>query len=351
MKKFKRIPALLLFCLLIGVMALPVSAAAPKLNRKTASVYIGKTVKLKVYNKIGKVKWKSSKTSVATVSTSGVVKGKKAGKAVITAKTGTKTLKCTVTVKKALTVNKTAVTIKGVGNTAKIKVNFLPSKGTVTFHIADTDIVSGSWGKDEGFPDYITLTARKAGTTRVTIDSNYNNEKYTVKVTVKEDSTAAQASAFDTLASQIKALNVIDDDGSYIIGRDLSTGSTKLYSLIAYNQAQRTITFKMTTQDSSGITVHEMTIYRNNSSCYVYMGITDGTAAVEIDTTTTRSAITYGGKLYFKYKGTSSYLSSSMQSSANGLNNLFLKACNLTIPRTYGGKKITVSMKDLFRNF
>ena len=48
-----------------------------------------------------KVKWSSSKKSIATVSKKGKVRAKKAGKTVITAKVGSKNLKCRITVKKA----------------------------------------------------------------------------------------------------------------------------------------------------------------------------------------------------------------------------------------------------------
>ena len=72
----------------------------PKLNKKKVSIYVGNTVKLKMKNTKKKVKWSSSKKSVATVSKKGVVKGKKAGKATITAKIGKKRWTCKVTVKK-----------------------------------------------------------------------------------------------------------------------------------------------------------------------------------------------------------------------------------------------------------
>lgn len=47
---------------------------------------IGKTVTLKVKNNKKKVKWISSNKKIATVSKRGKVKGKKAGKVTITAK-------------------------------------------------------------------------------------------------------------------------------------------------------------------------------------------------------------------------------------------------------------------------
>lgn len=88
-----------------------------KLNKKTAKITVGKKVTLKVKKKnvkSAKITWKSSKKSVAKVSKKGVVIGKKAGKAKISAtikykakgskKTKKKTLKCTVTVVKKNTV-------------------------------------------------------------------------------------------------------------------------------------------------------------------------------------------------------------------------------------------------------
>ena len=72
----------------------------PELSSKDFTLEEGKTKTLKVNGTSSKVKWSSSKKSVATVSNEGVVKAKKAGKAVITAKCGEYSLKCKVTVKK-----------------------------------------------------------------------------------------------------------------------------------------------------------------------------------------------------------------------------------------------------------
>lgn len=73
-------------------------AATVRLNKKTASVRVEKSIRLTVSGTKKSVKWSSSDSSVATVS-SGKVTGKKPGKAVISAKVAGKTLKCSVTVK------------------------------------------------------------------------------------------------------------------------------------------------------------------------------------------------------------------------------------------------------------
>lgn len=76
-----------------------------KLTKKTISVTVGKTVNLKSKVKVkpakAKLKWSTSKKSIATVTSKGVVKGKKAGTAKITVKSGKKSAKFTVKVKKA----------------------------------------------------------------------------------------------------------------------------------------------------------------------------------------------------------------------------------------------------------
>lgn len=106
MKITKKILAVLLslVMLLTLIPSLPVenvSAAQKKvkLNKSKATVYVGKTVTLKLKNNKKKVKWSSSNKKVATVSKKGKVTGKKAGKATITAKVGKKKYKCKITVK------------------------------------------------------------------------------------------------------------------------------------------------------------------------------------------------------------------------------------------------------------
>lgn len=70
------------------------------ISSSTATITAGQKKTLKVTDAPGTVKWKSSKTSVATVSSKGVVKAKKAGKATITATSGDQKVSCKVTVKK-----------------------------------------------------------------------------------------------------------------------------------------------------------------------------------------------------------------------------------------------------------
>ncbi|MDO4942695.1 MAG: Ig-like domain-containing protein, partial [Lachnospiraceae bacterium] len=76
-----------------------VNAAKVALNKKKATITVGKSVTLKLKNTKKKVTWSSSNKKIATVSSKGKVTGKKAGKATITAKAGGKKYNCKVTVK------------------------------------------------------------------------------------------------------------------------------------------------------------------------------------------------------------------------------------------------------------
>ena len=93
---------LLVFAMLITVLpggTAALAAKKPKLNKKKATISVGKTVKLKLKGTTKKVKWSSNKKKIATVNKKGLVKGKKAGTAKITAKCAGKKYTCKVTVK------------------------------------------------------------------------------------------------------------------------------------------------------------------------------------------------------------------------------------------------------------
>lgn len=80
------------------------AATKPKLSKTKITMTVGQSKKLKVKGiskkRAKRIKWKSSKKKVVTVTKTGKLKARKAGKAVITAKIGKKKLKCKVTVKK-----------------------------------------------------------------------------------------------------------------------------------------------------------------------------------------------------------------------------------------------------------
>ena len=88
--------------LILTGISVPGSAGAKakiRLNKKKVTIKVGGKVTLKLKNAKKKVTWKSSKKKVASVTTKGVVRGKSAGTAKITAKSNKKSYTCTVIVK------------------------------------------------------------------------------------------------------------------------------------------------------------------------------------------------------------------------------------------------------------
>ena len=108
MRKMRRkLAVLLVFVLAFTMLPQNVLAAKKKvkLSKKSVTVTVGKTVKIKLKNNKKKVKWTvvSGKKNVklSKKEKSGVtIKGKKAGKAKVQAKVGKKKFVCKVTVKK-----------------------------------------------------------------------------------------------------------------------------------------------------------------------------------------------------------------------------------------------------------
>ena len=147
------------------------------LDKTSATIYTGKTVTLKAAsNDTAKtVTYTTSNKAVATVSSTGVVKGVKAGTAVITANCGNATATCKVTVKAPSVkfAKKSAVVYKG--KTATVKAT-LAGVSSVTYKSSNTKIatVNSKTGTVKGI---------KAGT--VTITATSGKLKATYKLTVK----------------------------------------------------------------------------------------------------------------------------------------------------------------------
>lgn len=101
----------LLLALILAIGFSPVTnveaKAAPRLNYKKVTLVQGKKKRLKVRNlSRRRVKWYSTKKSVATVNRKGIVKAKRKGKAYIVAKVGKKKYRCKVIVKKRVSKKK-----------------------------------------------------------------------------------------------------------------------------------------------------------------------------------------------------------------------------------------------------
>ena len=166
----------------------PVFTTRVKLDRTSATVYTGNTVTLvstvSPSNATDKsVTWASSNTSVATVSSAGVVKGVANGTATITVKTKDtgKTATATVTVKTHVTsvkFHKDSTTINK-GKTETVSVEVLPAKAsdkTLTWSSSNTKIATvDTNGK---------ITAKAVGTATITVKTTDGAKTVTLKVNV-----------------------------------------------------------------------------------------------------------------------------------------------------------------------
>ena len=141
-------------------------------NPTSGTLYVGGTVKITVKtNASGKVTWKSSNTGVATVA-NGVVTGKKAGTATITASISGKTATYKVTVKnRGISARVDQVYV---GKKATVKVTAYGVSGTAKFKSSNTKVATVN---SKG-----VITGKKAGTTKITVTVGKYNKDLTVKV-------------------------------------------------------------------------------------------------------------------------------------------------------------------------
>ena len=168
----------------------PVAVSGVALNKKVATVNVGKNVTVKATvtpanadNKT--LAWTSSNTKIATVS-NGVVKGVKAGRVIITAKTidgSNISAKCTVTVKQPVTrisLSKKATMYTGKKLTLKAKVNPAnASNKALTWKSSNTKIAKVA---SNG-----VVTGVKAGTVKITATAKDGSRKSaTCTLTVRQ---------------------------------------------------------------------------------------------------------------------------------------------------------------------
>ena len=150
---------------------------------KTAyTVVVGKTVSIGAKktptNSADPIKYTSANKAIATVSSTGVIKGIKAGKTTITVKSGTKTKKVTVTVKPkttGITTTKTSYTVK-VKKTVSLGAKVVPATSgePLTYTSSNAKIATVS---KTG-----VVTGVKKGKVTITIKSGAVTKKVTVTV-------------------------------------------------------------------------------------------------------------------------------------------------------------------------
>ena len=152
------------------------------------------------------VTWSSSNSSVASVSTSGVVTAKSVGKAIITAKAqdGGKTGTCEVTVNAAtvavtgLTLSESSVTIN-TGQTYKLSATIYPSNATNKGITWASDNYSVASVSSDG-----TITAKTTGTAKITAKSADGGKTATCSVTVKQATVGVTGITLDKTSLNLK---------------------------------------------------------------------------------------------------------------------------------------------------
>lgn len=168
------------------VMTVPAVADAKTvvtISNKTKTVYVGKSTILAVKRNNKKVtgaKWYSSNKKVATVSKSGTVTGRKAGKCTIIAKYNKKSYKCVVTVKKQpvkIRFNKTRVTME---NGKSCAVYMQRNGKNVVVKSVKTSNKKVATVTRKG--NKVVIQARHKGTAIIT--AKYGNKTYKCVVTV-----------------------------------------------------------------------------------------------------------------------------------------------------------------------
>ena len=166
------------------------------INASKVSIYsagTGSTVTLAAYLD-GKAKtaiWTSSNKSVATVSSRGVVTGKRAGTAIITAKIGKKTIKSTVSVKpQSLTLSKSSLSLYP-NQTYALKGNAVGKSRTVIWTTSNSRVATVRGG---------VVTTRAAGVAY--IYAKANGLTVSCKVTVKAPTLTLSASTISIFPTQ-----------------------------------------------------------------------------------------------------------------------------------------------------
>lgn len=182
----------------------PTPNMEPTLNKSTLELTKKKTYKLKVKNFTGKVKFQSSNKKVATVTSSGLVKAKKAGKATIYAKCSTVglSLKCKLTVYSGITPQKAYKKIMALKSTYKEgkrwtnsnyyfwKAIYCQCYGCIAFAGKISDKVFGKKAKVKKHHSFAKIKAgdhirvgdyhsvvalKKSGNKITVVEGNYNN--------------------------------------------------------------------------------------------------------------------------------------------------------------------------------
>ena len=234
-----------------------------KITTSTAKVVLKKSFVLKTTsNTSAKVKWSSSNTSIAKVSSGGRVTGVKAGKATIYAKITYKGK--TYTTKKVVTVTNPWISISKSSLTLYAGDNYLLTTNTspsvkVYYKSSNTKVAAVSAGG--------RIVGKSKGTAVITAYFTYAGKKYqkTCKVTVKP------TTPFKRLCNYISKNGTTNSYGNKRIGGYRSYSGRYYYYSITYNSTRKSLIFDFWTDDDTISLSFE--IKENQKTINLYMDI------------------------------------------------------------------------------
>ncbi len=313
------------------------SSKKVKLSRTHLEINRGKTYKLKAIlyplTSTDKIKWTSSNRKIVTVSNKGVVKGIKAGKAVITAKaTSGKKATCKVTVNipaKAIKLDKKLVTL-AVGKTVTLRATVSP-KNT-------TDKIK--WSSSNDFVASVNskgvVKAKNSGTAKIEAKTT-SGKRVTCKIRVIKPRVNVDANV-KKLKSYIMNHGKTNDDGNKFISDTVSSGSSEYSVGIIYELDKDRIHFLSLSSGytSGGIsykTAMNMYLGSNNVDYMVIYG-----DYYHLKANATPDLSNYDGKIniYFNCIESFGFSKSDIQELANAELQLAFESWNSLIRETTG---------------
>jgi uncharacterized protein YjdB/alpha-tubulin suppressor-like RCC1 family protein len=199
------------------------------------------------------VTWSTSDSNIATVS-NGVVTAKNPGRAIITAKVGTKEAICTVTITSPLasiSLNKSSIAINK-GNTETLTVLFNPADTTddttVTWSSSDSNIAAVSNG---------TLMAKRPGTVTITAKAGTKEATCTVivlspltSISLNKSATTIIKNQMETLTASYNPADTTDDKMVIWTTSDSNIATVSGGIVTAKNPGAVTITAKVGNKES-----------------------------------------------------------------------------------------------------
>ena len=137
--------------------------ANARINITFGKICTGKTLILRISGNDSKVKWSTSNKKVATVSSKGIVTGKKSGKAVITATVGKRKLRCTVIVQPSMAVSTKSISVNKTGRIA-VTVN---GSAAISVVIGNRKYIRARWERTKAGKLNLVLTGKEKGNTYI----------------------------------------------------------------------------------------------------------------------------------------------------------------------------------------